>query len=146
MTKHGHWKDGQPTPEWMAWHSLRKRCQDPDHKCYPNYGGRGITVCDRWEDFQLFLADMGSRPGSGYSIDRINNDLGYAPENCHWATSTEQNNNTRGNRRISAGGTTRTLAEWCRHLGIKREAFARARKNHESDDATMADLVKVLAP
>lgn len=93
--KHGGAKGGH-TVEYNAWAKMRQRCYNPkDHK-YPNYGGRGITVCERWNsDFAAFLADMGPRPSPTHSINRINNDGNYEPSNCNWATPKEQSNNRR---------------------------------------------------
>lgn len=73
---------------------MRARCNNPNHSGYPNYGGRGITVCERWDDFWLFVKDMGERP-EGYTIERKNNDEGYCPDNCVWASRIDQNSNTR---------------------------------------------------
>src|SRR5262245_20287289 len=94
---HGHTVGG-PSPEYSSWVAMMQRCYNPNKINYKNYGGRGIKVCIRWHNFENFLADMGERP-AGKSLDRINNDGSYTPENTRWATSTEQGNNKRNNRR-----------------------------------------------
>jgi hypothetical protein len=81
------------TPEFFAWRDMIGRCRNEGHHNYPKYGARGICVCERWQDFDAFLLDMGPRPGRGYSIDRIDNDGNYEPENCRWATQLQQNRN-----------------------------------------------------
>jgi len=90
-------------PEYQAWRNMWKRCTDPSNKAFKDYGARGISVCERWSDFELFYQDMGQRPGSGFSIDRINNDAGYSPSNCRWATKQEQMLNRRKRTHCHAG-------------------------------------------
>lgn len=103
---------------------MKQRCLNPNRPDYARYGGRGIQICPRWRDsFDNFLADMGE-PKPGESLDRLNNDLGYAPENCRWATDTEQANNKRTTRRLTYDGRTRTLAEWARLTSIGRGTLA----------------------
>ena len=92
---HGHSKVGHVTPTYSSWQHMKKRCLDPSWHNYRRYGGRGITICDRWlgrQGFVNFLADLGEKPPDT-SLDRINNDGNYEPSNCRWATPKEQNNN-----------------------------------------------------
>lgn len=105
------------TPTWNTWSSMRQRCEDPNHDDYPSYGGRGITVCERWSSFENFLEDMGEKP-QGRSIDRIDNDAGYCKSNCRWATAIEQANNKTTSRWVTFGGRTQTLMQWARELVI----------------------------
>ena len=98
---HGHTTvdAGRSTPEYRAWSSMKGRCLNRRNANYPRYGGRGITVCDRWRDsFDAFMADMGVRPSRVQSIERKDNALGYSPGNCCWATVTDQTRNRRSRK------------------------------------------------
>lgn len=82
-------------PLYRTWINMRQRCYNPKHEKFPIYGGRGIGVCERWSDFRAFAEDMGLKPGPGYSIERVDNDAGYDPFNCIWATPAQQAANRR---------------------------------------------------
>ena len=105
------------TPEYRSWRAMRQRCTNPNNSEWPRYGGRGITVCERWDSFERFLADMGPRP-AGHSIDRIDNEQGYSPANCRWATTKQQNRNRRDNRWITFRGERRLRADVAEELGV----------------------------
>lgn len=105
--------------EKTIWQNIKYRCHHPNCPSYPRYGGRGIRMCDRWrESFEAFLADMGSRPSVYHSVDRIDVNGNYCPENCRWATPKEQANNKSNNLRIEFRGETKTLSEWADQCGI----------------------------
>ena len=107
------------SPEYHAWYGMIRRCYTPHYRQFVNYGGRGITVCDRWKtSFMAFLKDIGRRPSPDHSLDRINNDGNYEPGNCRWATNVEQCNNMRRNVRFTFDGVTKTLRQWSRTTGI----------------------------
>lgn len=109
--------------EYSIWLSMKQRCINPRDKHFSYYGGRGITVCDRWMKFDLFFADMGPRQ-DGTSIDRISNDGNYEPANCRWATEEQQCNNKRNCSSLTYAGETLTFSQWSRKTGIGRCAIA----------------------
>jgi hypothetical protein len=115
---HGHTRGRRTPPEYQAWLSMRQRCNNPNRADYKHYGGRGISICERWDSFENFLADLGIKPSPKHSIHRIDNDKGYSPDNCVWALPLVQANERRTNRRVAIGGVTRTVAEWARGLAF----------------------------
>lgn len=121
--KHGAYISGKKSIEYQSWEAMRRRCQQPSHRSYHNYGGRGITVCDRWRDFRLFLADMGPRPSKEHSIERRDNNGNYEPDNCYWATRSQQRNNSRQNRFVEYKGERLTLAQWAQRKGVSYRWF-----------------------
>ncbi len=108
------------TPTYKVYKAMKKRCRNVNTADYVNYGGRGIRVCDRWlNSFDNFLEDMGERPSPLHTINRIDNDGNYCPENCEWQTRKQQNNNTRKNHMLTYQGKTQSLAMWCDELHLR---------------------------
>jgi hypothetical protein len=121
MRKHGqNTKTNGPTPEYRCWQHIKTRCLNPKVREFKNYGGRGITVCDRWrESFEAFYADTGPRPSDKHSIDRFpNKDGNYEPGNCRWATQKEQQRNRTNNRIFVVAGFEACLQEHCDRAGV----------------------------
>ena len=108
------------TLEYYSWCAMKARCQNPDNHKYHIYGARGITLCDRWNDFENFYEDMGPKPGRGYSIERLDNNGNYTPDNCIWATAKVQGQNTRANKYIEIDGKRLNILGWCEELKIKK--------------------------
>lgn len=106
-------------PEYTVWKNIRARCNNPKGSSYERYGARGITVCPAWSTFEQFYADMGPRPSLRHSIERIDNDGPYSPENCRWATIAEQTRNRRSNVWLTHDGQTMTLDDWAKATGLK---------------------------
>lgn len=127
--RHGHNRTGSagtgPSPEYTCWQNIKNRCCNPHNISYKNYGGRGIKVCERWaKSFHNFLNDVGLRPGPRYSLDRIDHDGDYVPDNVRWATWKEQHRNRRNNRLLTHSGETMPLAAWAERLCVKESTLA----------------------
>lgn len=105
------------TPEYRTWQSMLNRCTNANEPSFKDYGGRGISICEAWNSFEQFYADMGDKP-EGHSIERIDVNADYTPQNCVWATSKEQANNTRSNVNIEYNGVTKTLAQWADEFSV----------------------------
>jgi hypothetical protein len=132
-----HYRHGRSlTPEYRLWAGMMGRCLNPQNKSFINYGGRGITVCQRWQHFEYWYADMGERPAQ-MTNERRDNDGHYScgtcdecltngwPSNCYWATQVQQARNKRNNRNFTINGRTQCLVAWAREYGLKREAVSR---------------------
>lgn len=106
--------------EYKIWEGMRKRCRSNPNRPndFHNYAERGITICDRWDDFRLFLEDMGSRPTPKHSIERRDNDGNYEPDNCYWGNPIQQANNKRTSRILTAFNKSQTLAQWSKETKI----------------------------
>ena len=123
---------------YKAWSNAKYRCVNPRDRDYPKYGGRGITMCDRWVDsFKNFLADMGERP-DGMTLERQDVNGHYCPENCTWATRKVQTRNRRNTIRVEYQGVIKTLGEWCEELGLTYTSAHQMIKNGKSVDAAFA--------
>jgi hypothetical protein len=119
-------KDSPKKKMRRAWAHMISRCHNENDKSFKNYGARGIQVCERWRNsFDTFFTDVGMRPGTGYSLDRINNDGNYEPSNCRWATVEEQHRNTRETRLITAFGKTQCMADWAKEIGMEPTGLMR---------------------
>lgn len=121
-TLHGSYDGCTKHPLYGAWKNMLNRCENPDNRNYHHYGGRGITVCDEWHEFSNFIKwsdSVGGKP-NGYSLDRIDNNGNYCPENCRWANTKTQSNNKRDNVVLTFNGQSKTLSEWSEITGIKR--------------------------
>lgn len=121
------------------WQHMVKRCHDTKDPKYPLYGARGVVVCEAWVgNFPAFAHDMGPRPGVGYTLERIDNEKGYSPENCKWATRTEQNRNRRSNVRLTLGQETLTIAEWSARTGLAWSTIKNRKRQGLNDQDALA--------
>lgn len=122
-------------PEYQIYHGMKQRCCNPDNTVYRNYGGRGITVCERWiNSFESFYSDMGPRPSRKHSIDRIDNNGSYCPENCRWTTVDVQLFNRRTTLFLTYKGVTKPIREWCYQLNMRLETLkSRLRRGWDAE-------------
>jgi hypothetical protein len=121
--RHGDAVPGRVAPEYRSWAQARRRTVNPEDPAWPDYGGRGITMCERWSLYDNFLADMGRKPSPSHTLDRMDNDGPYAHWNCRWATKKEQARNRRSSASVSFGGVTRTVAEWSEVTGLHAQTI-----------------------
>jgi len=136
---HGYSRAGKVASTYVIWSKMKGRCKNEKTKDFPNYGGRGIKVCDRWQSFESFLKDMGERP-VGMSIERINNDRNYEKSNCKWATNKEQARNRSSTRFIEFNGERRCISDWAEVYKIKRATlYARLKRGVQMNEAVLCD-------
>ena len=136
-TTHGASK----TPAYSVWHGMKGRCENPNDPAFDRYGARGIKMCDRWQNFSNFLADMG-QPPIGLTIERENNDGPYEPSNCRWATRKEQQNNRSCNRSYTLNGRTQNLTQWAAEAGLSRNTV----DQRLSSGISIEDALKKVEP
>jgi len=141
-TKHGHAAAAGASPTYHSWAGMWARSTNPRHGAFGYYGGRGLVVDEAWRDFGVFLADMGEKP-PGTSLERIDNDRGYGPGNCRWATAVEQARNQRKNRILThPGGRSATVAEWAESLGMNYQTLYDRLRQGWSDERALTTPVR----
>jgi len=123
---------------------MKDRCLKPNHEYFPDYGGRGISICERWlrgdgdsSGYKCFVIDMGDRPSPAHTLERIDNDKGYSPDNCKWATRAEQMLNRRNTIKMTFNGVTKPMAVWSRELGIPWGALRQRLLRGWSDERSL---------
>jgi hypothetical protein len=127
------------TPEYAIWEQIVGRCTNEKHPSYKNYGARGIEICHEWrESFSAFIRDVGRRPGRGFTIERVNNSLGYAPGNVVWARYVDQNRNKRKLHKLTFRGETKVLTDWALEFGVSPTVlYRRLRAGWSIEDALL---------
>jgi len=139
FTKHGR----STSKEYVSWDAMNRRCGDPRNPQFKNYGGRGIKVCDRWQTFENFLADMGPRP-PGTSLDRYpDNDGNYDPKNCKWSSRQEQQRNKRNNRKITINSQTKSVSAWADIFKISNKTVFDRLKRGWTPERSLSEPVRV---
>lgn len=130
---HGDARKGKVSKEYTTWQSMLQRCYCTTNERYQDWGGRGIKVCDRWHEFANFLADMGRRPTPKHSLNRIDNDKDYCPDNCEWTTNIVQSRNRRSNVFLTHNAITKTAKEWSVELNINLATILNRKKLGKPD-------------
>ncbi|HRF69918.1 MAG TPA: hypothetical protein PKV66_00645 [Candidatus Pelethenecus sp.] len=134
-------------PEGNSYRAMKNRCLTPSYRAYHRYGGRGIKICDRWlgkDGFKNFLEDMGRKPSAKHSLERIDGDGDYTPDNCKWATEIEQKNNTSRNRYETINGETLTVAQWCRKYNVKTHTITNRMRTGWTFEAALTTPVNTV--
>lgn len=134
--------EAHKTKENRTWQGIRTRCNNKNHHKYPIYGGRGITICERWNKYENFLADMGRAPSPEHSIERDDVDGNYEPSNCRWATAMEQANNKQNSIFATAYGKTQTISMWARELKVSEFTLYRRIKAGWSPEKTITTPIR----
>jgi hypothetical protein len=149
-TTHGNARTNRTTPEYRSWINMRTRCYNPNDRCFHNYGGRGITVCDRWHpkaggSFENFLQDVGKRPTPNHSIDRINPDGNYEPGNVRWATVAEQarNRSKASHHWVTFQGNVMILSDAARAAGISCDTLSHRIRSGWPEERWFVPLMRV---
>lgn len=135
------------TPEYRAWQQMRLRCTNPNHAAFPNYGGRGISVCARWLNSpEAFVADMGYKPSPLHELDRKDNDGNYEPGNCRWVLRSTNDRNRRSNLVIQHAGLALTLADWAERSGIPSDTIRKRLQSGWDAERALTVPVRTKAP
>lgn len=130
------------TSVYRRWKAMRRRCLNPATDDYKNYGGRGIKICERWDKFENFYADMGDPP-AGMTLERRDTNGDYCPDNCYWASWTDQMNNRRNSIFLTLNGRTQTLPMWSREIHIKQSTLLRRHNKGWSDEKVLTTPLNI---
>jgi hypothetical protein len=142
IATHGYCRGGKRA-EYHVWRSMKERCSNPNNKQYSRYGGRGIKICKRWfNSFAFFIKDMGDKPSPGMTIERINNNGGYNPKNCKWATWSEQQNNKSTTRFLVLNGRKETIKQWSEITRIPYQAIVTRLYRGWSEERTLTQKLQ----
>lgn len=126
--KRTHGMSGNKPGIYKIWGNIKQRCTNPEHPRYADYGGRGITMCERWLSFEAFFADVGERLGD-LTLDRIDNNKGYEPNNVRWVSRADNNRNSRRCVMVEINGVEKPINVWCREFGVPYATFKQRRRN-----------------